>query len=121
MGLLGLLDVVLLPVQQALDINRGELYFLFNLLLSYPLAYLHQHATSSATQRHVMSLVVGVCYGLMVFGSESVHFLITSLFAFLALKYLPREAKLFGVKIQAHIVVYFFTMCYLFVGHIYTT
>lgn len=121
MGLLGFLDVVLQPVQQALDINRGELYFLINLLLSYPLAYVHREFTSSATQRHLMGLIVGVCYGLMVFGGESVHFLITSLFAFLALKYLPRETKVAGLKIKAHVVVYVFTMCYLFVGHIYTT
>jgi hypothetical protein len=121
MGLLGLLDSVLQPVQQALDINRSELYFLINLLLSYPLAYIHREWMKSTFQRHVMSLAVGVLYGVMVFGVESVHFLVTSLFAYFALWLLPRETRLFGVKVQAHVVVYIVCMCYLFVGHIYTT
>jgi lysophospholipid acyltransferase len=107
--------------QAALDINRGELFFLLNLLLAYPLALVHRRLTSSPRQRHFLSLFVGVAYGLMVFGVDSLHFLLTSLFAFLALRFLPREGVVFGVTVKAHIVVYVVTMCYLFVGHIYTT
>ena len=121
MSLLGLVDGLLQPLQNALDINRGELYFLINLLLAYPLAWAHRSLTKSTFQRHLLSLAAGLTYGAMVFGVESVHFFVTSLFAYLVMRFLPREQRVGGVKVQAHMVVYVVCMCYLFVGHIYTT
>ncbi len=117
MGLGGALD----HVQQALDINRSELFFLLNLLLAYPLAWVHREFTRSPLQRHLMSLAVGLVYGFLVFGIDSLHFLVTSLFAFFVLRWMPRETRVLGVTVKAHLVVYAGTMLYLFVGHIHTT
>jgi hypothetical protein len=110
------LNEVLSPVQLALDLTRGELYFLINLILSYPLAYLHKEFTSSAFQRHLFSLVVGAVYAFQVFGEDSIHFWITATFVYLLMRFFPRSVKVWGVTLQAHLIVYIFALFYLFGG-----
>lgn len=56
-------DAVLGRLTSALDMTRMEVYFLFSLLVGYPLGYVHRRFTHSATQRHVMSLAVGLAFG----------------------------------------------------------
>jgi len=95
-----------------LDVSLIELSYGICLIMAFPLAFVHRHVVpNNATARHIFSLIVGLVYAFWVFGYDGLHFVSTSLFTYLVVRYQ------IGGSEYAHYVVFVFNFLYLFYGH----
>jgi hypothetical protein len=89
--------------------DAEQLKFAIGLLGVFPLSLMHRNIINSEI-RLWSSLVVGVLFSLLLFGTEAIHFLITTMTSLLCVRFLPHSVSPY--------VVLIFNLSYLGYGYV---